>query len=465
MQKKTKITGETMILVLLTAILTILYISLIFNQNIWTDEAFTIQLTRCNTLSGIISGTANDVHPPLYYLITKLLISLFGSSFQIYKLVSILPMFLTMLLSVIYVRPWFGFRTALLFLLFLNGIPCVMEYGVQIRMYSWCIFFLTLAGLSAYGSCTKGTVKHWCILSLSSLCACYTHNFAMISAVFLYLILGISLIIAEKKFPVRFLISGIFVAICFVPWLFVLFVQTKNRVGNYWIEPISPETVIGYFGDLFGSRLPYTAVMFGVLLILALVLPKRTRQIKYFSIALILIPLFTALVGILISVLITPFFIARYLIPCMGLAALFLAIGFGGLEKNTVSQALLCLFLTTMIGSSYDTNYLAEYRSTHTAELLHYLEENMSPNDKILYNNQPYGFIYQCYFDSGMLCFLNDMDFTSDYDTIWYFDSCVDPWLPDTVLEEHGLNKEYIATLGIEQNDFILYKINKKQIP
>lgn len=44
---------------------TILYVTLSFSHNIWTDEAFTIQLLRGN-IHDIIEGTANDVHPPLY---------------------------------------------------------------------------------------------------------------------------------------------------------------------------------------------------------------------------------------------------------------------------------------------------------------------------------------------------------------------------------------------------------------
>lgn len=176
-----------------------LYCSLILNQNIWTDEAFTIELTRQNGLLEIIRQTAIDVHPPLYYLIVKIFISLFGSSFQVYKLVSILPMLLTMLLSMTHIRPWFGAARAVLFLIFLNAIPCVMEYSVQIRMYSWCIFFITLAGLSAYGVYTQGTFRQYCILTLAALCACYTHNFAMISAVFLYILLGIALVSGKNS--------------------------------------------------------------------------------------------------------------------------------------------------------------------------------------------------------------------------------------------------------------------------
>lgn len=452
---------QTGFVTLAVILITALYISLIFNQNIWTDEAFTIELVSQNTVSGIISGTANDVHPPLYYLIAKVFVTLFGSGFQAYKLVSIVPMALTMFLSVLYIRPWFGTRTALLFLLFFNAIPSVMEYGVQIRMYSWSIFFITAAGLSAYGVYTEGKLTHWFTLSLSALCACYTHNFAMISAVWLYVLLGAAMIIRKKRFPVKWFLSGMAVGICFAPWLFVLLRQTSLRVDNYWIEPLTASTVMGYFSDLYGSRLPFTAVLFAVLLLLAVLsLTVRStykHETKFYAIALLLTPLFTALSGVLISVLITPFFIARYLIPCMGLVALAFAVCFGA--ERSISFGLLCAFLTAMIGNSYYTNYIDEYCSSQTHELLSYMDENLSEGDIILYNNQLYGYIYECYFDADMLCFLDEMDFNADYETIWYFDSCISPWLPDAVLAEHGLTKEYIAAMGIEQNDFILYKI------
>lgn len=456
-------TKSNILLILLTGFITIVYVSLIFNENIWTDEAFSIQLVGNNNLPGIIKGTANDVHPPLYYLITKAFISLLGSSFQIYKIVSIIPMLLTMLLSIIYVRPWFGTKSALLFTLFLNAFPCVMEYSVQIRMYSWCIFFITLAGLSAYGTYIEGSFRHWLVLTVSSLCACYTHNFAMISAVFIYLILGIALTIKHKSFPVKWLLSGIIVSICYIPWLFVLLKQTNSKVNNYWIEPVTGSTIIGYFNDLFGSRLPFTTFIFIIIFVIAFILLILSKEItndtRYYAIGLLLTPLFTAVVGILVSVLITPFFIARYLLPCMGLIALSLAICLG--TAKNISYTLLCVFLSLMIGNSYYTNYLDEYCSTHTDELLNYMDSNMSENDIILYNYKLYGFVYECYFDSEKLCFLDDMDFNSDYENIWYFDSCISPWLPDATLSEHGLTKEYIATLGIEQNDFILYKIHR----
>lgn len=457
-------TKSDIILLIITVIISISYVSLIFNNNIWTDEAFTIDLVSSGSVQDIISGTANDVHPPLYYLIVRLFVSIFGSNIQVYKIVSIIPMILTMILALFCVRPWFGQKASILFVLFLNGIPCVLEYSVQIRMYSWTVFFITLCGLSAYGIIKHNHNVHWILLSLSALCACYTHNFAMISAFFIYVILGIALIAKLRKLPVKWLLSGAFVNICYLPWLFILLRQTTGRVNNYWIEKITLQTVKGYFSDLFGSRLPYSTTMFVVLLLLSLMLSvwnikKGQKNEGICSLCFLLVPFLTAFTGILVSILITPFFIARYLIPCMGLLALAFALSFSR-EKN-IPYFILSLFLMAMFSNSYYSNFIAEYHSTHTQELLDYMSENLGENDLILYNYEQYGFVYEYYFDNDQLCYLEDMDFASDYDTLWYFDSCISPWLPDATLTEYGLTKEYIATLGIEQNDFILYKITR----
>ena len=42
---------------------TLLYLSLIFNNNVWTDEIFSVNLFREN-FGQIIMDTAEDVHPP-----------------------------------------------------------------------------------------------------------------------------------------------------------------------------------------------------------------------------------------------------------------------------------------------------------------------------------------------------------------------------------------------------------------
>lgn len=459
--KKRKISLSDILILGLIAGLTLLYITLIFNRDIWTDEAFTVRLVNPKSISNIIIKTADDVHPPLYYLIAYVFVSIFGTGLKVYKVVSIVPMVLTMLLGLFYIKPKFGEKAAILYILFLNAMPCVMEYCVQVRMYTWCMLFVTLTAICAYEYFLKQNTKQLVLLTITAICTCYVHNYAMISTFFLYGILGILLIAQTRKFPVKWLASGLTVAAAFVPWLFVLLNQTKNRIDNYWIEELSWDTIVGYLSDLFGSRIPYTTFMFVAIICISLVLLacriRKDKNVGVFGIVLIIIPLLTAVFGITISVLITPFFVARYLVSCFGLVALSVAIALG--DEHNYTYAFLCLFLVFMIGNSYYENFKIEYRTTHTEELYAYLDEHMGENDIIIYNYQMFDFIYECYFDPEDLCFLGDFDFSQPYDNIWYFDSCCSPWLDDSILPNYGLSKEYINTWGIEHNDFRVYRI------
>lgn len=437
-----------------------LYISLIFNQNVWTDEAYTIQLIRENSFAGIIAGTANDVHPPLYYLMLKIFVSIFGDSIPVYKLFSILPLILCFILSGTQIRKYWGEQTSVLFIFFLNAIPGLLEYVIQIRMYSWALLWVTWAAVSAYGVYKERGFYNQLQLVIATLLACYTHNYAMISCVMIYGILAVFLL----KKPKQWLISGGVVAICYIPWLVILYRQTTNRIGNYWIDPVTGKDVIGYLGFLFDSDIPYSAWMIGIICIMAIVQCVKSIREKKESgavgLCMLAIPVLTALLGIIVSIAVTPFFIARYLIPCAGLLALFLAISFG--ECRTELKVLLILFCCVMSVSAYRINYAKEYESTKTQELLDYMNQNMGENDYILYNYEIYGFIYQIYFDEERTIFLEDMDFSTDYDTLWFFDSCVTPWLDSQTLENYQLQKEFIGRMGIEQNEFSLYKITHK---
>lgn len=459
-----------------TLFFTIMYISLIFNKNIWTDEAYTMQLVRENQFWGIIQNTAKDVHPPLYYLIVKCFVFLFGDSFPVYKAVSVIPMALTMLLAFSHIRVWWGERAAILFLIMVNAIPCVLEYAVQMRMYSWALFFVTWAGLSAYGMCRqedKRIRKRCCIqLSIAGIFGCYTHTYAMLACVCIYLVLCIYGLVhgikrKDQTLLKTCLLSGSAVAVCYFPWLLVLVKQTMSRIENYWIEPVTWQVIRGYPDFWFESRLPGSTVLY-LVLCGAAVLVCISRCMKgskadrdgMMALMMLAVPVMTAALGITASVLITPFFIARYLLPCMGLFALFLALAFQ--KEQGYVQLLLGSFGLFMILNSYQKNYEAEYHSTHTEELLAFMEENLASEDLIAYNYESYGFIYNIYF-TDRVRFLSDVDFAGDFGSIWYFDSCVTPWLDTRALEQYGLEKEYIMATGIEQNEFQLYRIRHRE--
>lgn len=64
---------------LYSAILVLLNFIRIFDNSFWYDEAYSIWIAKYN-LSDLIQITAQDVHPPLYYLILKLFVSILGGA-------------------------------------------------------------------------------------------------------------------------------------------------------------------------------------------------------------------------------------------------------------------------------------------------------------------------------------------------------------------------------------------------
>ena len=69
--KLDKARRETLITLLLVLFSAAVYISLIFNNNIWMDEAFTASLIKTD-YAGVLERSMNDTLPPLYNLLLKL---------------------------------------------------------------------------------------------------------------------------------------------------------------------------------------------------------------------------------------------------------------------------------------------------------------------------------------------------------------------------------------------------------
>ncbi len=331
------------------------YLSLCFNNNIWTDEAFTIELLHSD-FAGILKGTASDVHPPLYYLIAKCVTLVFGDSLLCLKLVSILPMFLCMSWGALIVRKRFGFRAAVLYPVLLGVIPCTMEYAVQVRMYSWAIFFITFMALWAYEAYLEQSLRFYAGIVLTSAAAAYTHYFAFVSAILIYGFLFLALLAGKRRELLKWLAAVAASLLLFAPWMPYMELQVKGVSRNYWIEEITGETIKAFFPFLFDMSIPGTTALWMGLLAVSLffavrmMLSARRGQKEeagagLFALLCLLVPVGTALTGITASALIRPVFIVRYLLPCMGLAALFLAITLSRYADGMVYGAMIFFFL------------------------------------------------------------------------------------------------------------------------
>ncbi len=443
---------------------TALYISLIFNHNIWTDEAFTLQLLRQN-VGGIIEGTAKDVHPPLYYLYAKVFSLFTHNSLLVQKIAAIIPMTLTLIMGATVIRRNWGDRTAFFFLLFLTCIPCSMEFAVQVRMYSLALFLVTGCGIFACLAFMEGRKKDFFLFALTGVLAAYTHYFAFVSAIIITGLLLLAILFWKRERLTAWIISALSMIICYLPWMPFFIRQIKNVEQGYWIPEITPETIWGYFTWTFDlDLLPGTVFLFLIILkgastfnTIKIALQKNPAEI--FALFCMLVPAFTTLSGVIISVYRTPVYREQYVFPALGLLALFFGIAVGRAKKSIL--ILVSLFFLLVGGLQYKECYIQEYKSTYVPQTEAFFEENLKQGDYIIYNWEAFDFIYECYFPEEQLAYLEEFDFSQDFNALWFLDTDWMPEIDSNVLNTNGLIMEHMGHYGIEHNEFEIYKIYK----
>lgn len=461
----------------------VVYLSLCFNHNVWTDEAFTIELLKDYKSFGEIAAyTARDVHPPLYYWILHPFAQLFGVHLFLLKVLSIVPMLLTMLFGITFVRPRFGFKSSLLYILMTGVIPCSMEYAVQVRMYSWALLFVTACGIYAVYAYERGRKTDWLMLMLAGVAAAYTHYFAFAAVLWIYGFLFLALCIGKRGKLRWWLLSVITSVVLYLPWAFSLMRQVNNVSESYWIGEITGEVILSYFDWLFETDLPHAALLLQILFGIAFVrviyrlvrkkadrpatLPESAetpdsseKTDMLIALLSLLVLIATAAAGIVISNLMRPVFIARYLLPCIGLLALFFGIAMRDLEKKTyIALLAFCMLLGLL---DYKRTFYQEYKATYTAQTEQFLEENLGENDIIAYNFKDYGFIYEYYWDKEKLQYVEDVDLGHGYDNIWFLDTHFNPEFSQEELAAHGYTMTYEGNYGIEHDEFKIYRLRK----
>lgn len=447
------------------------YVSLSFNNNIWGDEAYTIDLLRnCRSMGDVWLFTAQDVHPPLYYMIVQVFTNVFGLHLTLLKIVSIIPILITMAIGATYITKKYHFKTGLLFILMIGVIPCSMEYAVQVRMYSWTILFVTICGLASYEAYVNGKNKAYLVMGLSGVACAYTHYFAFVSILWIYGLLFLALLFTKRKELLKWLFMVMGSILLFSPWIPFMKGQVSGVSGSYWIPEITKKVIVSYFGWLFETKLPYAPLMLQILFLVAILLVTihivRNRKNKeafiedIFALCCLLIPILTITTGVVLSQIIRPIFIIRYVMPCIGLLCLFFAKAMSRLDKKTfIALVLFCICLGFV---DYENTYQEEYLSTTVDEIEEFFQMNLGENDVIVYNFRTYDFIYEYYFDKDKLIYIEDMDFSVNFDNIWFLDTAFNLEPSKETLEANGLSMFHIGNYNIEYNPFSLYQICKQ---
>lgn len=437
-----------------------LYLSLIFNNNLWLDEAFSATLVRTDMM-GVLKASANDTLPPLYNILNKLMTMVFGYHAYVLKLTSVIPMILSMILGAAMVKKHFGFQPAAIFILCLCGMPRLLYYGVEIRMYSLGLFFVTASGIFAYDFYRTRRRISAVWFTLFSIGAGYTHHFAFVTVGFVYLFLLLAFILKSRERIREWFMILAATIVLYLPCLFITLQQAKKVNGYFSMPSITPSFILKCLRDPFVTEFtPLSLLLLFVFLGVPLLLLIRRREIKQFFPGLLGLLCFygTLAFGCCASLLFSGnIFSDRYLVPSFGLFWL----GFAVFTRDIPKRAffLLGIVLLLVTGKTYTAQFQSEYKPG-VEDMISFFDENVASDDGYLIyeDNYQIEICFRYYFPN-----LKKYDWKSISDIsgdIWYLEV---PGYEGHIKEitEHGYTAENQGTFSFDRYSFTLYKLQK----
>ena len=390
---------RSILLYCVSGIMLILLFYMAVDSSTWVDEAYTMGIIRYS-IPELISVTAQDVHPPLYYIIVKLIFICTGIE-DIYlgvivaRIVSLVPFAIMWILSITYIRRFFGELTGSLFSLCLVTAPQMIATGLEIRMYSWAMLFLLVAFLAVCRLVLVGRreIGTFLVLGSAVLCAFYTHYFAAIAVAILLAIYMVFILIYDRKQLAPFLLMCAVDAILYFPWIMVAFSQIRQVSQDYWIAPIDRTTLIRYFwyafridDSQFGKNVGIILVAVSVLTIGIVIRNRKQKDCLLAFGAMAVMPL-TVAAGVVASFLLRPVFVERYLIPtlaCFWLGFIFLISKCG--RKQYLFTGISVLFLCIGI-LQYGSNLSDVIENKDEMSVAKELFTSMGNDDIIVHTN------------------------------------------------------------------------------
>jgi len=362
------------------------------HHSLWLDEAFSALLAQ-RDWGQIVSGTARDTMPPLYYLLLHPFLSL-GSGETFLRLPSALWGIATIPLLYALGKDLFSEKAGLAGAGLLAGSPFHVFYSQEARMYSQLGFLSLLSAFCFWRAWQDRGKGYWLAFGLSTAAALYTHNMAILSLS----ALGVFALARWQRTrqKARSLAAALVgIGLLFLPWLLYLPDQIARVGGRFWVEtPSALEllTTLGLFS--FGYALPgplivvaLTVALYAVFLTLFIAWRAwpgegSGREALLFALCLFAVPL---AVSFLVS-LRWPVFLARTLM--VSALAMLLLVGWGLTRTPRALVALLAVGGMALTGLSLYNFYAnPAYAKPPLREAANYLAARFQNGDTVIHSS------------------------------------------------------------------------------
>ncbi|MFI3212195.1 MAG: hypothetical protein R3Y24_02540 [Eubacteriales bacterium] len=523
--KKNFYTITGYLLIALSALCIIRLFPYCLSTDIWYDELFSVGLIPYSW-SDIISFTAQDVHPAFYYFYLKIFyhaVALFIPTISttiIAKMASLLPLFLLLGYSIFLFRKQYGIFVAGVFAWCFLTMPELLVYGIEIRMYSLVLFFVTAAFYHGIEILKTDKNIHWVCFVLYGILTVYTQYFAGLSVIGLYLCLGVWILLYQRNLWKKWTISIAISIITYIPWLLILYRQVSQVQTSYWIQPLTFRSIFGCIKYIFlpsGNNQYMTYGIAGGMIIAFILLfvryvYKRIRLFKtnddnkesvLFSPASTTLSLstdekskikfelfqvfsglfalfFLVAIGFLASFAIQPVFVYRYMIPALGCFWLVFAILLYDIKERIyfVIPVLILVLLSsrcTINAFKYEET-LKITEMVHTKEVLEAIDDDAIlicnfnhvqgtvgyylDQESYLWCDTPETLIQEIYREYGEITTTSQIqELIASGRTVWYLGSFNTRDEIIALWNEDSILAEEVETCLLERYWFNLYRL------
>lgn len=340
------------------------YISLVFNNNVWLDEAFSASIIRCDFYE-MAARTFADTLPPFYNFSAWLFTHIFGFSTVSLKIFSVIPMCLLMLISAHFIPKIQTMRASCLYIVLITAMPHFLEYGVEIRMYSQAVCFASATAIFAL--CLLNDIPHSALwLIITTVLGAYTHQYALIAEAFVWLMLLIVYI--KNKNLASCLRYAAICVICYIPCAILTVYQMKAAVSYFSASPATFDNMMSSIRYPFVTHITVLSALliaFAFILLLYICVKGRISYAYY----ILVYALVTMLSFGLMSVTGSSFFSSRYLLPAIGILWLGAALSLDMLlSENKYVWYVTVPIIAAALVVLYAQQYKAEYVDTSAFE-------------------------------------------------------------------------------------------------
>lgn len=441
------------ILALLIVAVTALIVRASLTQAVDWDEAYTYNIVHYNSFFHVVEAQALDPHPALYFLMVKAATLLFGEDILVFKMVSVAGAVATMLLCATLLRRRFGVKAAIFAIPAVGLAPNLIFYNVNVRMYSWMVFWVFAAFLLAYEIVLdEGKRKlHWVFLGLVTLGGIYTMYFAVIPLVLIYAWFLYRAI--KDGYLRKWIICCAGIVVAYLPQLYLIYlllqIDAGDSVGNKATLDLNDLCIWSFETNIKWSEyLPLVAFLLGILCIIFgwKRFDKKERELLILTAASY--P-FTWVLSFIASANMNHFWANRYMMPALFLFWVFLAVIYA--KQHIGVWLCFCVWGGICLFSSYRVAYADEmWRDTYIADAKAALSV-VPEGSAVLYDYVTFDTLYRYYLPDCDFVWYEDVDFSELPGNSVYMIDWGGASFPQEMIDEYQISVEYLSELRLER--------------